>query len=335
MGTMQSNFSLKEYNTFGIEAYTEQFIAIDSTAELIKILKENKAVPFRILGGGSNILLTQNFSGIHIHLVNKGIEIIQETERSVLVEVHAGENWHEFVLWCLKHNFGGVENLALIPGNVGAAPIQNIGAYGVEIKDVFHSCNVLEVATLTEKKYPKKKCHFEYRSSIFKTTAKGKYIILSVLLELQKAPHTTNTSYGAIASYLKDKEPTIQNIATAVMEIRKSKLPDPKEIGNSGSFFKNPTILKSEYTTLKKRYAELPHYSVSDKIVKIPAGWLIDYLGLKGYREGDAGVHQNQALVLVNYGNAKGTELLRLSKQIQNKVKEAFGIDLETEVNIL
>lgn len=335
MGIMQSNFSLKEYNTFGIEAYTEQFIAIDSSVELIKVLKENKAVPFRILGGGSNILLTQNFNGLHIHLINKGIEIIEETERSVIVEVQAGENWHEFVLWCLENDFGGIENLALIPGNVGAAPIQNIGAYGVEIKDTFKSCNVLEIETLTEKVYPKKECHFEYRSSIFKTTAKGKYVILSVRLELQKAPHNINTSYGAIASYLKDKESTIQNIATAVIEIRKSKLPDPKEIGNSGSFFKNPTILKSEYNALKKSYAELPHYSVSDDTVKIPAGWMIDYLGLKGYREGDAGVHKNQALVLVNYGNAKGTELLRLSKQIQHKVKEAFGIDLEIEVNIL
>lgn len=335
MEKIQNNVSLKKFNTFGIDSHSTQFISIDTKSKLIEVLQENAKAPFRILGGGSNILLTQDYEGLTIHLVNKGIQIKKETDHTVLVEVQAGENWHEFVLWCLKNNFGGVENLALIPGNVGAAPIQNIGAYGVEIKDVFHSCCVLDVANLTEKELLKKACHFSYRNSIFKSTSKGKYIVLSVQLLLQKQPHKTMTSYGAIISELGKKDPTIQNIANAVITIRRSKLPDPKVIGNSGSFFKNPTISTAHYNSLKERYPKLPHYPVSSEMVKIPAGWMIDNLGLKGYREGDAGVHDKQALVLVNHGNANGNEILQLSKKIQRKVKDTFEIDLETEVNIL
>lgn len=335
MGIIQPNVSLKSYNTFGIDCISAQFAAIESVNDLKEILQKNTSVPFRILGGGSNILLTQNYEGLYLHLVNKGITIVKETEKNVLVEIQAGENWHEFVMWCLKNDFGGVENLALIPGNVGAAPIQNIGAYGVEIKDVFYSCQVLEIDNLREKTLLKKDCQFEYRNSIFKTSAKGKYIILSLQLLLQKAPHQTHTTYGAISSQLGDREPSIQNIAASVIAIRQSKLPDPKKLGNSGSFFKNPTLSRSEYEILKNRYPELPNYPISKDKVKVPAGWMIDHLGFKGHREGDAGVHEKQALVLVNYGNAKGSEVLQLARKIQQKVKENFGIDLETEVNIL
>lgn len=332
---IEQNFSLKNYNSFGIDVVTESFVAIASEKQLVELLEAKKGSPFRILGGGSNILLTHDYKGLTIVMKNLGIALVEETTDSVILEVQAGENWHAFVLWALENDYGGIENLALIPGSVGAAPIQNIGAYGVELESVFHRCRVLDIETLSFKTFDKKACSFGYRNSIFKNELKGKVIITSVLLKLQKKPHKIQTHYGTLQSELEGKSKTIQTVAEAVIGIRKSKLPDPNEIGNSGSFFKNPIIPTSHFTKLLKKYPELPHYPNQDGHVKIPAAWMIDKLGFKGIRKGDAGIHEKQALVLVNYGNAKGTELLRLAKEIQKKVLEEFEILLEIEVNLL
>ncbi len=332
----KENVSLKPYNTFGIEAQTKYFYKATNTLELKEILAKNQNLTFQVLGGGSNVLFTKNYEGITILIANKGIKVLQETPEIVVVEVQSGENWHEFVLWCLNHNYGGVENLALIPGSVGAAPIQNIGAYGVELTSVFKSCKALNIKTLEEEIIVKKDCEFKYRSSIFKTHQKRKYIITSVCFQLQKYPHQLKIEYGALKAEFKNNHlPKIQEVAAAVIKIRESKLPNHKILGNSGSFFKNPLVSMSHYELLKLNYPELPCYRASNEQVKIPAAWLIDQLGLKGTRHGDVGVHKNQALVLVNYGKAKGKEVLDLAKKIQSAVKETFNISLETEVNIL
>lgn len=331
----KENVSLKPFNTFGIEAQTKYFYKVTNTVELKEILLENKNLPFRVLGGGSNVLFTKDFDGLTLQIANKGTRVLSETSEAVTVEVQAGENWHEFVLWCLDQNYGGIENLALIPGSVGAAPIQNIGAYGVELTSVFKSCKVLNVQTLEEEVLLKKDCEFNYRSSIFKTHQKGKYIITSVCFELQKPPHLLKIEYGALKVHFEGTAPKIQEVAAAVIEIRESKLPNPKILGNSGSFFKNPLIPKTHYKLLKKIYPELPSYPAADEQVKIPAAWLIDQLGFKGTQHGGAGVHKNQALVLVNLNQAKGKEVLDLAQKIQSAVKKTFNIILETEVNIL
>ena len=249
----------------------------------------------------------------------------------------AGENWHEFVLYCIEHDLGGLENMSLIPGNVGTAPIQNIGAYGVELKDSFVSCTTLEIESLTEGEFTKKACKFDYRNSIFKNEAKGKYIITSVTFCLSKTHHKKNTAYGEIQRLLDSldiKNPTIKDISNAVVAIRQSKLPDPKELGNSGSFFKNPIIDTETFKAFRIKFPEAPFYEVSPTEFKIPAGWLIENAGYKGKRFGDAGVHKNQALVLVNYNNATGSEIWQLAMDIQKKVKEVFGIFIEPEVNV-
>ena len=331
----KENISLKPYNTFGIEAQTKYFYKVSNTIELKKILTINKNLPFRILGGGSNILFTEDFEGLTLLIANKGKLVIKETSKTVTVEVQAGENWHEFVIWCLNHNYGGIENLALIPGSVGAAPIQNIGAYGVELASVFESCRALNIKTLKEEVILKKDCEFSYRSSIFKNHQKDRYIIISVCFQLKKPPHHLNIDYGALNTYFERKSPKIQEIAAAVIEIRESKLPNPKILGNSGSFFKNPLISKSHFKLLKETYPELPFYPAYDKQLKIPAAWLIDQLGFKGTQHGGAGVHKDQALVLVNLNAAKGKEVLELARKIQSSVKNTFNINLETEVNIL
>jgi UDP-N-acetylmuramate dehydrogenase len=281
------------------------------------------------------LLFTKNFQGLTLQIATKGIEIIKKTSEKVLVEVQAGENWHEFVLWSLSNNLGGIENLALIPGSVGAAPIQNIGAYGVELKSVFHSCKAFETSTRKIHNFSNDECQFGYRDSIFKKKLKGKFIIISVCFTLQQFPHSINISYGAIHSQLANKTATIQNIAEAVISIRLSKLPNPKQIGNSGSFFKNPIITLNNYRKLQQLFPKIPQYPNKEGFVKIPAGWIIESLGFKGMREGDAGVHEKQALVLVNYGTASGNEILELSKKIQKAALDKFGISLETEVNIL
>jgi UDP-N-acetylmuramate dehydrogenase len=331
---MERHFSLKNYNSFGIEVETEFFAAISNEAELIEVLKSNGNKPFRVLGGGSNVLLTEDYKGLTLVMQNKGISILEETASHVLIEVQAGENWHELVLWALENDFGGIENLALIPGSVGAAPIQNIGAYGVELSSVFHRCKALDLESLSFNEFDKAACEFGYRSSVFKTRLKGKAIITRVQFKLSKKNHQTHTQYGTLQASLQGKEMSIQNIAASVIAIRKSKLPDPAQIGNSGSFFKNPVIPVNQFKQLQENYPEIPHYPDTAQKIKIPAGWLIEKLGYKGKRFGDAGVHEKQALVLVNYGNAKGVELLNLAQQIQEQVLQNFGVQLEVEVNI-
>jgi len=331
---MERHFSLKNYNSFGIEVETEFFAAISNEAELIEVLKSNGNKPFRVLGGGSNVLLTEDYKGLTLVMQNKGISILEETASHVLIEVQAGENWHELVLWALENDFGGIENLALIPGSVGAAPIQNIGAYGVELSSVFHRCKALDLESLSFNEFDKAACEFGYRSSVFKTHLKGKAIITRVQFKLSKKTHQTHTQYGALQASLQGKEMSIQNIAASVIAIRKSKLPDPAQIGNSGSFFKNPVVPVNQFKQLQENYPEIPHYPDTAEKIKIPAGWLIEKLGYKGKRFGDAGVHEKQALVLVNYGNAKGVELLNLAQQIQEQVLQNFGVQLEVEVNI-
>ncbi|NJY63812.1 UDP-N-acetylmuramate dehydrogenase [Salinimicrobium sp. CDJ15-81-2] len=331
------NVSLKSYNTFGIDVNARKFVEVTNVEELRQLLKKTYASELFILGGGSNMLLTKDVAQTVVHINLKGKEILEETENEVVVQAMAGENWHQFVLYCIEKDFGGVENLSLIPGNVGTTPIQNIGAYGVEIKDTFESCTALDLQTLELITFSKEDCNFGYRDSIFKNEAKGKYIIVSVSFRLSKKDHKLNTSYGSIDTFLEEKgirEPGIKNISEAVINIRQSKLPDPKELGNSGSFFKNPVVPKPMLEKLQKEYPEMPFYVLDEERVKIPAGWLIDRAGLKGYREGDAGVHKKQALVLVNYGNATGQEILALSQKIQNKIYAMFSIEITPEVNI-
>jgi len=333
---MQHHFSLKNYNTFGIEAFAKSFVSVTSEAALTAVLEQDQDV--FILGGGSNMLLTKDIEKTVVHVNLKGISITKETEEYVWVTAQAGENWHEFVLWCLERNFGGLENLSLIPGNVGTTPIQNIGAYGVEIKDTMISCEAIAIQTQEKKVFTNKQCAFEYRESIFKKELKNQYVITSVTFQLTKKNHQLKTSYGAIEAELQQQnilEPTIQDVSKAVIAIRKSKLPDPKELGNSGSFFKNPIISVENYEKAIQKHPEMPHYKVSDQFVKVPAGWLIEQAGFKGKRFGDAGIHKNQALVLVNYGHATGAEIEAVSKNIQKTVLETFGIAIEAEVNII
>ena len=331
---IQQNISLKQYNTFGINAIAKRFVSVNSLKELTAIIALEKDV--FLLGGGSNMLLTSDIEKLVLHLNLKGI-IVNDTEKdSVFVTAETGEDWHQFVLWCISQNYGGLENLSLIPGNVGTSPIQNIGAYGVEIKDTFQQLEAIEVATGNVKTFSKEECNFGYRNSIFKNELKGKYIIVSVTFKLTKNNHILNTSYGAINTFLEGvKNPTIKTISDAVISIRQSKLPDPKEIGNSGSFFKNPIISKGEFIILKEKHPEIPHYIISENCIKIPAGWLIEQSGFKGKRYGDAGVHHKQALVLVNYNNATGKEIIELAKKIQKKIKSMFNINLDIEVNII
>lgn len=329
--------SLKHLNTFGIDCKARYFVSVETVEELKKVLSEKPSEALFLLGGGSNMLLTDNLEAFVIHLNLKGIEVIKATETEVYVKVMAGENWHEFVEYCIENNFGGIENLSLIPGNVGTAPIQNIGAYGVELKDIFENCNTLEIETLEEKKFNKEECKFGYRNSVFKNEFKGKYIITSVTFKLTKKDHKRNIAYGDIQKVLNDKNienPSIRDISEAIIAIRQSKLPDPKVLGNSGSFFKNPIVNSENFQEFRRKFPEAPFYEVSPTEFKIPAGWLIEKAGFKGQRFGDAGVHKNQALVLVNYGNASGKEIWQLAMEIQKKVKEMTGIFIEPEVNL-
>lgn len=338
MISIQHNVSLKEFNTFGINAKAKHFISITSKAELIETLQLPQFSEYFVLGGGSNMLLTRDLETPVLYINSKGKKVIDASQNHVSVEIQAGENWHEFVLWCIENDFGGIENLSLIPGNVGTSPIQNIGAYGVELKDVFLSCTAINIETQKEKIFNLSACNFGYRNSIFKNEEKGNYIITSVVFRLTKKNHVLNTSYGAIQQELENNnitEPTIKNVSDAVIAIRQRKLPDPKEIGNSGSFFKNPVISKTEFDILQKEHPNAPHYVVSDAEIKVPAGWLIEQCGYKGKRFGDAGVHKNQALVLVNYDDATGAEILALAKKIQETVLDKFNIVIEAEVNVI
>ena len=339
----KNNISLKPYNTFGIDVSSKHYASFKDVNSLKHILKFNSIQNLSklIIGGGSNVLLTKDFDGIVLKNEIKGIEITKQTNDYVLVKAGAGVVWHNLVLFAIDNNLGGIENLSLIPGSVGAAPMQNIGAYGVEIKDVFFELEALHVNTLDEVRFTKKRCQFGYRESIFKRHFKDQYIITSVTLKLSKNPKI-NTSYGAIQQELDANHitnPTIKDVSDAVIKIRQSKLPDPKEIGNSGSFFKNPIISASQFKELQAKYPKIAHYPISDNEIKLAAGWLIDNAGWKGKtfegENGKYGVHKNQALVLVNYGGATGKEIYDLSTQIINDIKAKYGVNLEREVNII
>lgn len=335
---IQNNFSLKNYNTFGIEAKAQQFVAVQSVSELKTVLEQNKLEKKFILGGGSNMLLTKDIDALVIHIDLKGKKIIAENEDFAWVESQAGENWHEFVLWTIDQNLGGLENMSLIPGNVGTTPVQNIGAYGTEIKDTFVSCEALSKENQQAKKFTRDECRFGYRESIFKNEAKDQYVITSVVFKLTKRNHKINISYGDITTELAKNNiasPTLKDVSNAVIAIRQSKLPDPKELGNSGSFFKNPILLKSDFEKIHQQFPEMKYYDISETEVKVPAGWLIEQAGFKGKRFGNAGIHKNQALVLVNYGNATGQEILNISKNIQETIFDTFGIQIEAEVNVI
>lgn len=334
---IQENISLKPYNTFGIDVKAKRFIQANSVLELTQIIQDFPNESYFILSGGSNMLLTRDIEDLVIKLNLKGINTVEENDDFILVEASASEVWHDFVLWTLARNYGGLENLSLIPGHVGTTPIQNIGAYGVEIKDSMIRCKALNIKTLEIVEFTNAQCQFDYRESVFKKEAKDQYIILTATYKLTKKNHVLHTNYGII-----DKElaamgvtvPSIQDISKAIVAIRSSKLPNPAELGNSGSFFKNPIIPKELFETLSSNYPNLPSYPINEYYIKIPAGWLIETIGYKGYRIGDAGVHSNQALVLVNYGKAQGLEIKKLSETIQNEVLNVFKIHLEAEVNI-
>ncbi len=333
-------FSLRKYNTFGIEAEASQFVEISTVEQYISLRQSGDFahLPHLFLGGGSNVLLTKNQEALVVKISIPGISILQEDADFVWVKGGAGVVWDEFVQYTVDKGWSGLENLSLIPGTVGAAPMQNIGAYGVEIKDTFESLEALNLKTLEIEVFDAKACAFGYRESFFKHAGKGQFLISSVTFKLAKKP-SVKTSYGAIQEVLAAKgisQPSIREVADAVVEIRQSKLPDPKQIGNSGSFFKNPTVSASEAARLISENPGIPHYPVEGSSeVKFPAGWFIEQAGWKGFRRGDAGVHAKQALVLVNYGEAKGAEILALSEEIKKSILDTFGVVLETEVKIL
>lgn len=336
MNRLQNDFPLKKYNSFGFDVNAKLYFSFSDEKQIIDFLPiiREKNYPILVLGGGSNILFTQDFSGIVIHPLNKGIKIIAEKADDILIKVSAGETWDDFVAWAVDHNYYGVENLSHIPGNVGATPIQNIGAYGVELANSLEKLKAIEINTGKEKYFTNKECDFGYRSSIFKHQLKGQYIITEVFFRLKKTG-TLNTSYGAINDeLLLFPEINLQNLRKSIINIRRKKLPEPSELGNAGSFFKNPVVSKRKAEELKEQYRDMPIYPDGDKI-KLAAGWLIDKCGCKEISYGDAGVHKDQALVLVNYGRASGSEIIYLSEKIKETVYQSFGVELETEVNIL
>ena len=330
------NGSLKKFNTFNVDEKAKVLVEINRISDLFTFLsKENQKDKMLVLGGGSNILFTKSYEGIIISLKNKGIELIDEDENNILVEISSGESWNDFVVWAVENNFGGVENLSLIPGNVGAAPIQNIGAYGVELKDVFHSCKGIMLDTLNEFEFTKSDCEFNYRSSIFKSTLKNKTIITSVKLNLTKSKHNFNIDYKELKENLLDTELTIKNISDQVIQIRKSKLPDPKIFGNCGSFFKNPIINISRHESLLNKFPDIPFFKIDNNNYKISAAWLIDQSDFKNKKVKNVGVYSNQPLVIINHGNAKGKDILDFAKEIKETVIGNFDIELEEEVLIL
>lgn len=336
--TTQKNISLKPYNTFGIDVYASLFAEVSSIEDLKSTLSKHKDIPHYILGGGSNVLFTKNFDGIVIKNDIKGVEVLKENEEHLWVKFGGGEIWHEAVLHSINQGWAGIENLSLIPGTVGAAPMQNIGAYGVEIKEVFESLEALNKTTLEIETFDKQACQFGYRTSTFKTDKKDQYIICNVTFKLNKKP-SFMTEYGDIKNTLKEmnvQELSIRAISDAVIKIRQSKLPDPKVLGNAGSFFKNPEIKTEKYEEIKVAHPHLPGYPSSMAgYTKVAAGWLIDQAGWKGYREGNVGVNKKQALVLVNYGGGTGQQIIDLAKKIQQAVNEKFDILLHPEVNII
>ncbi|MBC5992374.1 UDP-N-acetylmuramate dehydrogenase [Pontibacter cellulosilyticus] len=336
---LQSDYSLKAYNTFGIDVKAKLFVQFSTVQELQELMQmpELQQEEKLVLGGGSNVLFTKDYDGVVMRNEIKGIEVLRQDDEHVYVKAGSGEVWHDFVLYTLQHNWGGLENLSLIPGSVGAAPLQNIGAYGVELKDVFYELEAVEIATGEIKTFDNDTCQFGYRESVFKNKLKGRYIVTGVTFKLTKE-HRINTSYGAIQTTLQEmqvQQPTIQDVSAAVCHIRSTKLPNPKEIGNAGSFFKNPEIPLEQFEVLKAQYPTIPSYPVTETTVKVPAGWLIEQCGWKGKMIENYGVHKNQALVLVNYGGAKGEQVRKLAFDIIDSVEQKFGIRLHPEVNIL
>lgn len=336
---VQKDVQLKPFNTFGLEATAKYFIEVSSIEQLQEILQspDYQSTDRLILGGGSNMLLTKDFEGLVIKIAIKGFEVVHENDDNIWIKAGAGLVWHDLVMHCVNQNYAGMENLSLIPGTVGAAPMQNIGAYGIEIKEVFEELEAYEIATGEIRTFDKVTCNFGYRESIFKHEAKGKYVILNVTFKLNKKP-TFHVEYGAIKDTLAEMgvtEMSIKVISDAVIHIRQSKLPNPAEIGNAGSFFKNPEIPNSQFDILKTQFPMIPSYPVNESTTKVPAGWLIEQAGWKGRRFGNVGVHAKQALVLVNYGGGKGEEIKDLSQKIQASVKEKFGIELSVEVNFI
>ena len=334
--SIQKNVSLKDYNTFGVDVRAYRFAIVEDQGSLVQLLRNAESEPW-ILGGGSNMLLTKDVDKLVLKIQITGIDIEEETPDSVLLRVGAGVVWHDLVLWAVERGYGGIENLALIPGMVGAAPIQNIGAYGVELKSVFHCLQAVELHTGGRAKIHLDVCQFGYRDSIFKNAEKGRYCITHVYLKLNKMPHHIHAGYGAIKTILEQKsisDPGIKDICNAVIEIRSDKLPDPAVLGNSGSFFKNPVISKGLWKDLIAKRPDLVYYLLEDGTYKIPAGWLIEQCGWKGKRIGNVGSYEKQALVIVNYGGASGQEILNHAVRVQDSVQEEFGITLTQEVNV-
>ncbi|MEO7802417.1 MAG: UDP-N-acetylmuramate dehydrogenase [Ginsengibacter sp.] len=337
--TIHENYFLKPLHTFHIGVYAKYFASFNAVDDLTEIIEThlNKTSQRLTLGGGSNILFTKDFDGLVLKNNFSGIEQVNEDDKYVYLKVGAGENWHRFVMYCVDNGLGGVENLSLIPGNTGASPMQNIGAYGVEIKDVFHQLEAFNIAEKSVIKFDENDCEFSYRQSVFKTKLQAQYVILSVTFRLNKNPGY-NTSYGAIEQELQNmgiETPSIKAVSDAVINIRTKKLPDPNLIGNAGSFFKNPEITEIEFKKLKDQFPDIVGYKVFGNNIKLAAGWLIEQCGWKGYRKGDAGCYDKQALVLVNYANAGGAEIYNLSEDIKQSVKQKFNVDLEREVNII
>lgn len=336
---IESNISLKNYNTFGLDVIAASFSRIENKKQVLDLIKhEFPSYHKRLfLGGGSNLLFLQNYEGLVIKNEIKGIEIEKKTDEFVFVKSYSGTWWHDLVMYCVNANLGGIENLSLIPGTVGAAPMQNIGAYGVEIKDTFEELEAIDLETGRTVVFKNSECNFAYRESIFKQTHKNKYFIYSVTFRLRKKP-ILNLNYGDIQQKLHEKKclnPTIKDVSEAIIDIRNSKLPDPKVIGNAGSFFKNPEVEKEIYLELWKKYPKIPKYDLPNGKVKIPAGWLIEQCGFKGKINGNTGNHAQQALVIVNYGKATGVEIYDHSLLVQKTVKEKFGIVLSAEVNLI
>ncbi|NVK04570.1 MAG: UDP-N-acetylmuramate dehydrogenase [Flavobacteriia bacterium] len=334
------NPSLQRFNTFGLDESAREVWVLQDEEDVVEFATDEAAVSNLklILGGGSNLLLTGPIDGLVVNIALRGHQVIEENDDYVIVEVQAGENWHQTVLWTLQEGYGGLENLSLIPGQVGTAPVQNIGAYGVELKDHFVSLDGIELGSGAKKTYTLQDCQFGYRDSIFKHELKGKFIITDVRFKLSKKNHTIRTEYGAIQAELEKRgisSPSIKEVSDAVIAIRQSKLPDPQEIGNSGSFFKNPVVAISEYERIHAEYPEVVAYPAGEGRMKLAAGWLIEEAGWKGFRRGDAGVHERQALVLVNYGEARGQEVYKLALDIIEDIDKRFGVKLTPEVNIL
>ncbi|HQQ98579.1 MAG TPA: UDP-N-acetylmuramate dehydrogenase [Cyclobacteriaceae bacterium] len=337
---IEKQVSLKQLNTFGIDVKAAHFTSIEQPAQLEELIQDTRLHQQRhlILGGGSNLLFLGDFDGLIIHSRIKGIVVMEETEDWVVVKAGSGESWHGLVLHCLQQQWGGLENLSLIPGTAGAAPLQNIGAYGVEVKDVIEYVDTVDLVTGKARRFSNKECQFQYRESVFKRPDHKNIFISSITLRLTKKNHALNTQYSALQEVLQQHKilsPTIHDISRVVIGVRQSKLPDPNEVGNAGSFFKNPTISLTLYNSIQEKYPKIPSYPIDNQYVKIPAGWLIEQCGWKGFTRDGIGVHPRQALVLVNYGNGNGQKIYQLAMDIQSSVNEKFNVQLTPEVNII